>query len=231
MGTTPHPAPPFLPCGDPEAWGEAGLRAGAACRQGVTVPGMAVVTHRAAAWHRRALGLGRSRRSTSDATSIILATVPTSPAPIPDPLPAPGMGSNREPPCPPVPGGVLLPPPHPTASPSRDSWGNRRGQHGDGDATVPSLLQTSPPSPSQRPSARTPACPAAPSPGDACAGSPSPAPTRLAPTTPSPSSATAWAGTRRRSRAGTRRRSPTAGLGAESPSVPWDRGTPACPCC
>ncbi|XP_052646919.1 uncharacterized protein LOC128143597 [Harpia harpyja] len=46
--------------------------------------------------------------------------------------------------------------------------------------------QTSPPSPSRHPSARTPACPAAPSPGDTCVGSPSPAPSRMAPTTPVP---------------------------------------------
>lgn len=228
----PPPAPLFLPLmgttvwETPQAWGEAGLQAGAACRQG------------------QAGGDG-SRHGAGDSPGGCLASPwpwqepPLNPwcqqhhphqcVPPPSPMPLQHLGSNKDPHIP-LSQGLSS-----SVSPSRGTWGNWRGQCGKGDPTVscvpPNLPQTSPPSPSRHPSARTPACPAAPSPGDACAGSPSPAPSRLAPTTPSPSSATAWARTHRQSQAGTHRRSPTAGLGAESPSVPWSQGMPACPCC
>lgn len=70
-------------------------------RQGGTVPGMVLVTHRAAAWHR--LGLGRSHRSNPGASSIILTSVFP---PIPNAPPAPGIQQGT--PYPPVPGVVQL---------------------------------------------------------------------------------------------------------------------------
>lgn len=95
LGTPPPPLSPHpawgQQCGDPKLRGEAGPRAGAACGQGVTVPSMVVVTHRASAWHRGALGLGRSRCSTSDATNIIPMSHPPSPTHLQHP------GSNRDP--------------------------------------------------------------------------------------------------------------------------------------
>lgn len=228
----PPTAPPFLPnmgttvWETPQAWGEAGLQAGAACRQGQA-------------------GGDSSRHGAGDSPGGCLA----SPWPWQEPPLKPWCQQHHphqcvppHPQCPsstwdptrnptsPCPRGCPAPCPHPGAP------GGIRGASA-GRVTPlcpvspPNLPQTSTPSPSRHPSARMPACPAAPSPGDTCAGSPSPAPSRMAPTTPSPSSATAWAGTHRWSRAGTHRRSRTAGLGAESPSVPWGQGTPACPCC